>query len=111
SKLTGAKRFIPLIALYSACRLEEAAGLRVSDLRTEEAIACFVFEPHDARRLKTASSRRKVAVHPELIRLGLEDYARSRPQDGLLFDLKPGPHDKLSGAFSKFWARFSDERG
>jgi integrase len=111
AKATGAKRFVPLIALYSACRLEEAAGLRVSDLRTEEGIGCFVFEPHDERRLKTASSRRKVAIHPELIRLGLEDYARSRPKDGLLFDVKPGPHGKLSGAFSKQWARFADDRG
>jgi len=111
AKLTGAKRFVPLIALYSACRLEEAAGLRVSDLRTTGGTASFVFEPHEQRRLKTASSRRKVALHPELVRLGLMEYAATRPQDGPLFDLKPGPHGKLSGAFSKWWARYSDERG
>jgi integrase len=111
SKLTGARRFIPLIALFSACRLEEVAGLRVSDLRQEEGIPCFDLVPTSDRRLKTSSSRRKVAIHPELIRLGLEDYARSRPKDGLLFDVKPGPHGKLSGAFSKQWARFADDRG
>jgi integrase len=111
SKLTGVKRLVPLIALFSACRVEEAVGLRVSDLRTDEGIACFVFEPHEQRRLKTTSSRRKLAVHPELIRLGLMDYAATRPKDGLLFDVKPGPHGKLSGSFSKWWARFSDERG
>jgi integrase len=85
--------------------------LRVDDVREEEGVWCLVLEPHDARRLKTASSRRKVAVHPELLRLGLMDYVRSRPKDGPLFDLKPGPHGKLSGAFSKWWARFSDECG
>ena len=112
SKLTGAKRFVPLIALYSACRIEEAVGLRVSDLSTnEEGISCFEFEPHEQRRLKTTSSHRRVAVHPELIRLGLMEYAAARPKGGLLFDVKPGPHGKLSGSFSKWWARFSDECG
>lgn len=80
SKLKGAKRWLPLIALYSAARVEEVAGLRVSDLRAEEGIYCLVFEPHDARRLKTVSSRRRVAVHPELVRLGLMEYAATRPR-------------------------------
>jgi hypothetical protein len=91
--------------------VEEAAGLRVSDPRTEEGIACFVFEPHEQGRLKTASSHRRVAIHPELLRLGLMEYVASRPKHGLLFDLKPGPHGKLSGAYSKWWARLSEECG
>ena len=109
--LTGARRWLPLIALFSGCRVEEAAGLRAADLRHEEGVLYFAFEPHEERRLKTASSRRRVAVHPELIRLGLDDYAAGRPKAGPLFGLKPGPHGKLSGAFSKWWSRYSDERG
>jgi integrase len=53
-----------------------------------------------------------VPVHPELISFGLLDYAKTVPQDGLLFSsLRPGPHGKLSGAFSKWYARFADGLG
>ena len=85
--------------------------MRTSDLRQQEGIPCVVFEPHEQRRLKTASSRRTVALHPELMRLGLLEFAATRPKNGPLFNLKPGPHGKLSGAFGKWWARYSDERG
>jgi integrase len=64
------------------------------------------------RRLKNEGSRGRIPVHPELLRLGLAEYAQSMPADGRLFpELKPGPHGKLSGAFSKWFARFVDERG
>jgi len=66
-ELTGAKRWIPLIALYSGGRLEEVAGLRVKDIRTDDGVTFFAFEPHSERGLKTDSSRRNVPVHPELI--------------------------------------------
>jgi integrase len=111
-ELTGAKRWIPLIALYSGGRLEEVAGLRVKDIRAEAGVTFFAFEPHSERGLKTDSSRRNVPVHPELITLGLLDYAKTVPQDGLLFpSLRPGPHGKRSGAFSKWYARFVDGLG
>jgi len=111
-KLTGAKQWLPLIALHSGCRLEEAGGLRVKDVREDEGIHFFDFVPTTERRLKTASSRRRVPIHPELLKLGLLDYVKSAPQDGRLFpELKPGPHGMLTGAFSKWWARFTDDLG
>src|SRR5262252_311975 len=55
-ELTGGKRWIPLIALYSGGRLEEVAGLRVQDIRTDDGVTFFAFEPHSARGLKTDSS-------------------------------------------------------
>ncbi|HEV8441417.1 MAG TPA: site-specific integrase [Methylomirabilota bacterium] len=123
--LTGVKRWLPLIALYSGCRVEEGGGLRVKDVRHEDGSASgssrsacvpgvhyFDFVPTTERGLKTASSRRRVPVHPDLLRLGLLDYVRTVPQDDRLFpELKPGPHGKLTGAFSKWWARFTDDVG
>lgn len=110
--LSGAKRWIPLIAALSGCRLEEAAGLRVQDVAVEGTIHYLDFVPTSERRLKNEGSRGRIPVHPELLRLGLADYARSLPGAGRLFpELKPGPHGKLSGAFSKWFARFVDERG
>jgi integrase len=111
-KLVGVKRWLPLVALYSGCRMEEGGGLRVADVREDQGVRFFSFEPTSERRLKNEGSRRSVPVHPELIRMGLLDYVGSLPTNGRLFpDLKPGPHGKLTGAFSKWWARFSDERG
>jgi len=110
TKLDGAKKFIPLIALYSGARLEEIHGLRVQDIREVEGVTCFAFEPHEERRLKTASSRRLVPIHGELVKHGLLDYAKAQAE-GLLFPVKAGPHGKLSGAFSKWWRRFTDECG
>jgi integrase len=109
---TGAKRWLPLIALYSGCRIEEGAGLRVVDIRDVQGVLSFAFVPHEARGLKTASSRRMVPVHAELVRLGFHDYVKSLPQTGRLFpEVKAGPHGKLAGAFSKWWGRFTDECG
>jgi integrase len=40
------------------------------------------------------------------------DYVKSVPQDGRLFpELKPGPFNKLSASFGKWFARFVRERG
>lgn len=112
SKLTGAKRWVPLIATLSGCRVEEAAGLRVQDVRQESGVWFFDFVPTAERRLKNEASRARTPVHPELIRLGLLDYVQSVPQNGRLFpELKPGSHGKLSGAFGKWFSRFVDERG
>jgi integrase len=90
--------------------MEEAGGLRLEDVREEDGMHFFNFMPTAERRLKR--SRRKVPIHPHLIRLGLLDYMQGVPQDGLLFpELKPGPHGKLTGALSKWWARFNDAHG
>jgi integrase len=111
-KFTGAKRWLPLIALYTGGRVEEIAGLRAVDLRESEGVRYFDFIPYDARGLKTPSSRRRVPVHSELVRRGLLDYAATVPRGGLLFpELKPGPHGKLADAFSKWWARYTDGLG
>jgi integrase len=112
SKLTGAKRFVPLIAALSGCRAEEVVGLRVQDVRQEGGIHYLDFVPTTERRLKNVASQARTPIHPELLRLGLLDYVASVLQGGRLFpEIQPGPHGRLSGAFSKWFARFVDERG
>jgi len=112
SKLTGAKRWIPLIACASGCRAEEAAGLRAQDVRQEAGIWFFDFVPTAERRLKNAASKARTPIHSELLRLGLLDYVASVPQGGRLFpEIQPGPHARLSHALSKWFARFVDQRG
>jgi integrase len=82
----------PLIAVYSLMRREEICGLMIADVHFEGAIPCFEVRPNKYRRLKNAQSKRKVPIHPELVRLGLRDYVEAVHRLGydLLFpDLLP----------------------
>ncbi len=82
--------WLPVIALLSGARQGELAQLRVNDLAqdAESGVWHFDISGSDGRSLKTAASRRKVPVHPELIRMGLLNY-----RDGLL---AKAPHEALS---------------
>ncbi|MER0239669.1 DUF6538 domain-containing protein [Fulvimarina sp. MAC8] len=51
-----------IILENSGCRLSEVSGLRRVDVHLEDAIPHFDVEWHDARRIKTKSSRRKVPL-------------------------------------------------
>jgi integrase len=69
----------PIIALLSGMRLEEIAGLRLGDLAQDEETGRWYFDvnTHAGRSVKTASSVRKVPLHPELVRIGLLRYRQS----------------------------------
>jgi integrase len=82
----------PLIAAYSLMRREEICGLMIADVHFEGAIPYFEVRPNKYRRLKNAQSKRKLPIHPELLRLGLRDYVKAVHRLGydLLFpDLLP----------------------
>ncbi|SIR18912.1 Phage integrase family protein [Rhizobium sp. RU20A] len=86
--------WVPLIMLYSGARPAEVAQLMLSDIRQMEEIWFMdITETDDdddtaeeRKTLKTASSRRQVPIHRELIRLGLLDY---------IADIKAAGHTRL----------------
>jgi integrase len=55
-------RWLVAIIFDSGMRLSEAAGLMLSDLKLEEDIPYIDLKPHPHRRLKTASSERKIPL-------------------------------------------------
>jgi integrase len=65
---------------------------------------------HIAIKVKNEQSKRRVPIHPAVIRLGLLDYvARTAPNvsDPLFPDLEPGGADGKRGyTFSKWWPRY-----
>lgn len=86
-----ASYWLPLMAAYSGARLEEIAGLRVSDVLQLDLghgsddkawFFRFIDVPEGNRRLKTEQSERETPIHPELIRLGLIRYAQSMANSG-----------------------------
>ena len=55
-------RWLVAIIFDSGMRLSEVAGLMLSDLKLEEDIPYIDLKPHPHRRIKTASSERKIPL-------------------------------------------------
>lgn len=68
--------WIPLIAAYTGARREEIAGMMTSDIDMVDGIWLFRIRPNAIRPgLKTASSKRMIPAHRDLITLGLFAWA------------------------------------
>ena len=100
--------WLPLIALYSGMRMEEIGQAHTTDLKQEGGAWYIDVTDLDGngKSVKTASSRRKVPVHPVLIEKGLIEYARSLPEGRLFPDLRPDRYGKLTTSFSKWYGRY-----
>ncbi|MBM6593031.1 site-specific integrase [Microvirga sp. BT291] len=106
--------WLPLIALLTGARQGELAQLRIGDLKPdpESGIWHFDIGTEGGRSIKTASSRRKVPVHPELERLGLLRYRQALLdrgaglQDSLWPDIKSDSQGRRAGPWSKWFNRY-----
>ncbi|WP_455177881.1 DUF6538 domain-containing protein [Azospirillum melinis] len=98
------KFWLPLIALHSGLRAEEAAKLKVTDLRQIEGVWCFSVED-----TKTAAGTRIVPVHPRLIRLGLlshHEHVSKKDAGPLWPEIKPSADGRYSEKFCAWWSHF-----
>ncbi|WP_312975772.1 site-specific integrase [Stutzerimonas nitrititolerans] len=103
--------WLPLLMAYTGARREEVAQLLVSDVEQEpeSGIWCLAIRPGDGKSLKTASSRRRVPLHDDLVALGFLDYRDSVSADGRLFP-KLKPHkDGFGHAVGKTWDKYLQE--
>lgn len=68
----------PLIALFTGCRSNEIAQLRIKDIVIEDGIPCFnmVHEPNakPPTQLKNSDSVRMLPIHPKLLEIGFQSY-------------------------------------
>lgn len=107
--------WLPLLSLFSGARLSELASLLASDVKKDDETGVtaihFTEDAEIGRRLKTASSRRVVPVHPELFRLGflrlLEERRKLDGERARLFPLlTKGPKGGFGEAWSKWFGRY-----
>lgn len=107
--------WLPLLGLFTGARLGELAGLMVPDVQTDEetdiTILNITDDENQGKRLKTASSRRVIPVHPELVRLGFLQLAEERRRlDGeaaMLFPLLTlSARGSRGDAWSKWFGRY-----
>jgi integrase len=103
-----ADEWLPWLALYTGARLEELGQLRVTDVRVEDGLPYLAIEGGNGKHLKTRSSRRRIPVHPELVRLGFLNLVAERRAAGsnderLFPKLKATSLGSLTAAWSKWW--------
>jgi integrase len=69
--------WLPLIALLNGMRLSEIAQLRLRDIHRDDHDKVWLFHINrrGGRKTKTASSNRRIPLHPTLIRIGLLRYS------------------------------------
>lgn len=112
-----AAKWLPLVALVSGARVEEIGQALVSDVKEHDGILYLDINTLDkqaGKRVKNKSSRRKLPLHPELLRCGLLTYVDQRKRDGgvrLFPDLRPSVSGQITGNWSKWWGHYTDALG
>lgn len=104
------KIWLPLILLFSGCRLNEIAQIRLSQIDIKDSINFFRIEAkYKDQKLKNKTSKRKIPIHQTLIDLGILDFIDSQRKNNKerLFEELYYTNNKGYGqAFSK---RFNDK--
>lgn len=73
----------PLVALFQGMRRGEIAQLDVADVEIDGEIPAIHIQPSkEGKRVKSASGRRVLPVHPELISLGFLAFVRAQKDAG-----------------------------
>lgn len=112
--IRDAKFWLPLLALFHGCRLEEFADLYRHDMGREGPTP-FVRITDTERDLKNDNAKRIVPLHPEIIRLGFLEYVERiapEPSDPLFPDIKPqGPDRKRGPRVTRWFVNYRKEIG
>jgi len=109
--IKDAHYWIPLVGLFSGLRAGEILTLRIMDIRYDDKGTVYFDINTDAegKTLKTPESKRRVPIHPELIKMGLVKYwqeeGNQRNQEDNLFTGVPIPKERPSNKYSN---KFSD---
>jgi integrase len=107
--------WVPIIGLFTGCRLEEICQLHLDDIREERGVLIFDINDKEEKRIKTPSAKRIVPIHPFLINdLKFLDHVKhlEGTQKGIepkrLFPELSLQRDGYSGRVSKWFGRYRD---
>jgi len=107
--------WIPLILLFTGCRLNEIAQIYTEQITQKEDIFFFRIEDkHEDQKLKNKSSKRKIPIHPTLIDLGILKFIEQQKKNNktrlfpeLYHTDKKGYGNAFSKVFNKKEFKFS----
>ncbi|WP_229602845.1 site-specific integrase [Vibrio parahaemolyticus] len=100
SEKDGFKYWIPFLLKYTGARLKELLQLNDTDFIVADGVVCMMVYPD---QYKTKGSGRLIPLHPELIKLGLVEFAKTKT--GKLFPESEQAGRPLSYKTSK-WANY-----
>ena len=106
--------WMPVLGLFTGCRLEELSQLHLADIRQEEDVWVIDINNEGEKSLKTKASLRKVPIHPFLLNdLRLVDYVNSLRAKGevRLFPELKKRRDGYGQTVSKWFARYKERCG
>ncbi|MGY0617734.1 tyrosine-type recombinase/integrase [Vibrio sp. FJH11] len=107
--------WIPMLLLHSGARVSEICQLDTADIKCIDDIWCIdINDKGQDKRLKSASSKRLVPLHPKLIERGFLRYAQNRFENRQqkLFSFKPiGIYKDWSKTFVNRFSKILDDLG
>jgi integrase len=92
--------WVPLLIYYSLGTREEICGLELADVEIDAPVPYIYIRKNAVRDLKRKARKRKVPVHPELLRLGFREYVEAlrNAEQTLLFPELYANEAKFGGA-------------
>lgn len=106
--------WLPFMGRATGARLEELCQLRVDDFIEQQGIQCIrIDDSREGQKLKNASSRRILPIHPALLDLGLLQHVASVRASGAdrVFPELDAVRGKLGHAPSKWFGRYKTKLG
>jgi integrase len=106
--LPAPQRWAVWLMALTGARMNEVLQADVTDFGYEDGIPFLAIHGKGPdKSLKNRHSRRRIALHPSLIKEGLFDYLAKLPQDGPAFgDIPMDSFGKRSGTFTKTYSRW-----
>jgi len=104
--------WLPLLALFTGARLEELGQLNLSNVGQHSTGYWYleITDIEEDHTVKTPSSRRRVPVHPELIKAGFlryRDEILETKVEKLFPGLRPDSKGSMTGNWGKWWGRYA----
>lgn len=122
--IQDAKYWIPILGLYTGCRMGELAQLHFGDVRCDGAIPYLSINEDNVgvsgsapkKHVKSSAGVRLVPLHPDVMELGFAAFLAKREKtkkktDRLFPDFPYGSDGQASTVMSKWFARFMDQVG
>ncbi|MBP2303597.1 site-specific integrase [Azospirillum picis] len=94
-------RWVTILGITTGCRLGEIAQLTVNDVQSEDGVMFLSINAADGKSIKTASSVRRVPLHPD-IKQSFLDFIKKK-KDRIFPDIQPSANDNISDLISKRW--------
>jgi integrase len=105
--------WLPIVALWTGCRVEEIAAARAADVKCEDGV--WLLDLRERTDLKNDDAApRPVPLHARLIATGFVKYAQRQAAGAFLFPELPHDPDNAEASsrmFTKWWGRWCDANG